>query len=579
MRPKKLWLLLTILFTVTTVSAALAVPTKLSQQGRLLDGNSVAFTGTHALIFSIYDAETGGNEVWREERSVDFEEGYYAVVLGELVPVDDLLFSAGAVWLELTVDGSVLSPRQEIVSVPWALRATSAEHVDGGVVEAAEISVGGVPVIDSTGTWIGPTPDVDWSELTGVPGDIADGDQDGDILANLNCSNGQVAKWDGSAWLCADDVDTTNPNTDTLAAMSCLNGQIARYSTANTNQWVCDEETVTSSLSWNAITDIPADIADGDQDSQLTEQQVEGFITNAALDLDPGTTVGGAPLATGTTNCTLTASDGGMAALQCGNQQILVRTYLPFTQVDSGAAHTCGIQAGGSLLCWGSGSDGRLDAPAGSYIQVSCGRAHSCALSAGGQITCWGENGGGQTNAPTGVFTQVSSGYNSTCALNMAGNVQCWGGPTEFGTPPTDVLTQISGGWWRHCGVLASSGAAVCWNDNANTAGPAPPGPFLQVSVGRNFNCAVRTDQTLACWGANNQGQATPPAGSYLAVSAGEKGACALSTTGTIACWGTSASPPPAQYSQFDFGRNTACGVIAGLGGVRCWGIGVEGPP
>ena len=90
-------LLLTILFTVTTVTAALAVPTKLSQQGRLLDGDGDPLTGTHALIFSIYDAATGGNEVWREDRSVDFDEGYYAVVLGEVVPVDDLLFSAGAV--------------------------------------------------------------------------------------------------------------------------------------------------------------------------------------------------------------------------------------------------------------------------------------------------------------------------------------------------------------------------------------------------------------------------------------------------------------------------------------------------
>ena len=53
MRPKKLCLLLTILFTVTTVTAALAMPTKLSQQGRLLDGDGDPLTGTHALIFCV----------------------------------------------------------------------------------------------------------------------------------------------------------------------------------------------------------------------------------------------------------------------------------------------------------------------------------------------------------------------------------------------------------------------------------------------------------------------------------------------------------------------------------------------
>jgi hypothetical protein len=327
MRPKKLCLLLTILFTVTTVSAALAVPTRLAQQGRLLDGDGAPLTGTHALIFAIYDAAADGNEVWREERSVDFEEGYYAVVLGALVPVDDLLFSGGAVWLELTVDGSVLSPRQEIVSVPWALRATSAEHVDGGVVEAAEISVGGVPVIDSTGAWVGPTPSVDWTELTGVPADIADGDQDTDTdtLAGLACAEAEVPKWDATSglWICGTDVDTVDPNTDTLAdlGLSCLAGQIARYSSSS-GLWLCDAETLTTTLPWSAITGVPGDIADGDQDTvvtalpwsaitgipgdiadgdadtQLTAQQVEDFVTDGPLDLDAGTTIGGQGIST-----------------------------------------------------------------------------------------------------------------------------------------------------------------------------------------------------------------------------------------------------------------------------------------
>ena len=170
--------LLVALLSLAMAGSAWAVPTRLSQQGRLLDVGGGPFAGTHTLIFSLYDSETGGNEVWREERSVDFEDGYYSVVLGEVEPVDDLLFAAGAVWLELTVAGVVLSPRQEVVSVPWALRATSAEHVDGGVVDASELSVGGVPVIDSTGTWIGPTPDVDstttatraiWTSATAPP--------------------------------------------------------------------------------------------------------------------------------------------------------------------------------------------------------------------------------------------------------------------------------------------------------------------------------------------------------------------------------------------------------------------------
>ncbi len=50
----------------------------------------------------------------------------------------------------------------------------------------------------------------DWSQLTGIPADIADGD--GDTLAEMGpaCMNGQIAKWDSgsSTWLCGDDIDT-----------------------------------------------------------------------------------------------------------------------------------------------------------------------------------------------------------------------------------------------------------------------------------------------------------------------------------------------------------------------------------
>ncbi len=251
-------LLLTILFIVTTSTVALAVPARLAQQGRLLDIGGGPLSGAHALIFSIYDAATGGSEIWHEERSVDFEDGYYSIVLGEQIPVDDLLFADGPVWLELTVDGAVLSPRQEIVSVPWALRATSAEHVDGGAVDATEISVGGISVIDSTGAWVGPTPAASWNDLTEVPADLADGDQD----------------------------------------------------------------TVTTTLPWSAITAVPADLADGDQDTntQLTDLQVDDFVTNAPLDLDAGTTLGSQAISTGSH----TVDSDTLNALQCASGEMVL---------------------------------------------------------------------------------------------------------------------------------------------------------------------------------------------------------------------------------------------------------------
>lgn len=67
-------------------------------------------------------------------------------------------------------------------------------------------------------------------------------------MKSLTCDDGEVVKWDGGAWACGDDVDTTDsnsdtvdPNTDTLADLSCASGQVAKW---NGGAWACadDEE-------------------------------------------------------------------------------------------------------------------------------------------------------------------------------------------------------------------------------------------------------------------------------------------------------------------------------------------------
>ena len=45
--------LLVTLVTLLSASVAFAAPTKLSQQGRLLDGDGAPLTGIHGLIFSL----------------------------------------------------------------------------------------------------------------------------------------------------------------------------------------------------------------------------------------------------------------------------------------------------------------------------------------------------------------------------------------------------------------------------------------------------------------------------------------------------------------------------------------------
>jgi hypothetical protein len=68
--------------------------------------------------------------------------------------------------------------------------------------------------------------------------DALESDVDGfTTLGSLSCADGQIAKFNGGAWVCAADEDTAN--TDTLADLACEQDEIARY---DGTQWVCADE-------------------------------------------------------------------------------------------------------------------------------------------------------------------------------------------------------------------------------------------------------------------------------------------------------------------------------------------------
>ena len=48
------------------LSPAHAVPLQLTQQGRVLDSNNVALSGTQSITFRIYDDPTSGSMLWDE---------------------------------------------------------------------------------------------------------------------------------------------------------------------------------------------------------------------------------------------------------------------------------------------------------------------------------------------------------------------------------------------------------------------------------------------------------------------------------------------------------------------------------
>jgi hypothetical protein len=103
-------------------------PELVRYQSILADDAGVPLTGTHDLRFDLYTMEIGGTPAWTEQRSgFLLEQGILDVLLGDVArggtPLPTSLFSGGDLWLQVSVDGTPLVPRQRLASVPYSLAA------------------------------------------------------------------------------------------------------------------------------------------------------------------------------------------------------------------------------------------------------------------------------------------------------------------------------------------------------------------------------------------------------------------------------------------------------------------------
>ena len=232
-----------------------------------------------------------------------------------------------------------------------------------------------------------------------------------------------------------------------------------------------------------------------------------------------------------------------------------------------------------------------------------------------------GQLGNGETddsNTPVPVSNiasaaQVSAGDRHTCAVladnpatesdNEEGMVMCWG---------INSRGELGDG-----GVAGSTSSTPVTVSNIATA--------TQISVGRDYSCAVLADETVQCWGEGSNGQLgngatsdsnipvtvslltdsgdpnsdlTPLTG-VAAVSARELHTCAVMRDGTVQCWGSGNnrqlllidSGETRENSLFPVeipGITSAVEIAGGYGGfytcvlledtsIRCWGQNGEG--
>ncbi len=177
MRPLSIATLLILCFVFpATVAQAQDVPDTLTHQGRLVDDDGEPVTGEVELIYSLYDAPTGGDILWQQSVITEADEtGFYSVEIGDQdPPLLPLLRTSNDRWIGIIVDGGgELRPRVAMSSVPYAWlarEATVARAVEEGSITTESLA-----------------------------DDFTLPDQH---LGGLSCATGDLARFNGSQWEC-----------------------------------------------------------------------------------------------------------------------------------------------------------------------------------------------------------------------------------------------------------------------------------------------------------------------------------------------------------------------------------------
>ena len=233
-----------IISNVVRAVAAPAAPTApsrlLTYQGHLLDTTGLPVAdGAYAMAFSLWDAATGGAQLWGPEaHTVTVADGYFSLLLGTEMPLDAAHFT-GDTYLEIAVAGETLIPRQPLGAVAYALGASQAEHA---------------ATADDAALLGGTAPEVyhDWRNLTHVPDGFADGIDNDTVYTDDDA----LAAVSTAGYLTATGV------IDVLSTTHTLTVTVAHALTAS------DAETLNGQaggyyLDWRNFTHIPDDFADG----------------------------------------------------------------------------------------------------------------------------------------------------------------------------------------------------------------------------------------------------------------------------------------------------------------------------
>ena len=108
------------------LNASADIPKIINYQGKVTDVGGVPVAdGNYAMRFVIYDAETGGTQLWNSTAlAVSVQGGVFSVVLGDGPQPEINLSFDQDYWLETRIAGDIQSPRVQLGSVGYAYMAS-----------------------------------------------------------------------------------------------------------------------------------------------------------------------------------------------------------------------------------------------------------------------------------------------------------------------------------------------------------------------------------------------------------------------------------------------------------------------
>jgi hypothetical protein len=258
-----------------------AIPTLINYQGYLTDSGGNPIDGTVSIVFSIYSTATGGSPVWTETHSsVTINDGLFSVLLGSLNPINTSHLT-GTRYLGITVGSDPeMVPRQQIVSVAYALLSDEANNANtlDGMDSNAFVAVAGDTMAGALNMGNNAITNIDWAASddgtgSGLDADTLDGQQ-------------------GSYYQNASNINAGTLNTNRYSAYSDLSAeskigtgstQVAAGDHTHTNYVSKTGDTMSGALDMgnNAITNIDWAASDDGTGSGLDADTLDGLDSSA----------------------------------------------------------------------------------------------------------------------------------------------------------------------------------------------------------------------------------------------------------------------------------------------------------